>query len=510
MRYLITWLDVLSGSPVLTLLLGGFGVFFLVASWWLLRRRQARGKLSRARVGIVVAALLFGAFLVGSVGVVLYRWPPRFRQMWMEYVHGDFADEQLIDSLRGMNLEFPTPVPDIPGEWAQWRGPRRDGSSSETGLNLDWASAAPKVVWRQPIGSGYSSVAVSGDRVFTQDRQGKNERVVCLSADKGNVLWAHSYAADYSEFRSHQTGPRSTPTVYEGRVYSVGATGLFLCLEANPANGQAIVLWQHDLLQEFEGEVPTWGVACSPLVEGRLVIVQPGGAKGAIVAFDRFTGKLAWTALDDPSGYSSPLAATAAGVRQIIAFTAERLVGLNPEDGKLLWEYPWETAFRANIATPVVAGDTVFISSNYKVGCALVKLTQEEKGVRADPVYVRRNKLMRNHQSTCVLYKGMLFGCDSQDTTHIYLRCLDLVTGTEKWTAPHVGKVVPLLVDGHLILQHEDGDLILVEARGDQFREKARLSPFSDREEVWALPALAAGRLYVRNHKEVVCVELKR
>jgi outer membrane protein assembly factor BamB len=511
MRYLQIWIGILSANPEVTLVMAGAGLFFLLAAWWLLRRRRAAGQLTRTRITIILVALVFGLFLSGSATVVISRWPPAFQQKWMEYVHGDFANEELMRSLQATNLEVALPAPDLPGEWPQWRGPRRDGISRESGLNWDWTNSKPAVAWRTPIGAGYSSVIVSGGRLYTQDRQAKNERVLCLSADKGALLWSHSYPTDYAGFWSHDNGPRATPTVYDGRVYTVGATGVFLCLEANPADGQAKVLWQHNLLADFEADLPSWGVACSPLIEGRLVIVQPGGEKGSVVAFDRITGQLAWTALDDPNGYSSPVAATAAGVRQIVAFTGERLVGLRPEDGKQLWDYPWVTSHKANIATPVVAGDTVFISSDYGAGCALVKLSADGNGaVKAEPVYVKRNKLMRNHHSTCVLHKGLLFGCDTQDNTHIRLRCLDLVTGEEKWATPHLGKVSPLLVDGHILLQHEDGDLILIEATGEAYRERGRLSVFAEKKEVWALPALAAGRLYLRNHKEVVCVELKK
>jgi outer membrane protein assembly factor BamB len=250
-----------------------------------------------------------------------------------------------------------------------------------------------------------------------------------------------------------------------------------------------------------------WGVACSPLIEENLVIVQPGGTKGSVAAFDRRDGKLVWNALEEPSGYSSPVAVTCAGVRQVICFTADGLVGLRPTDGGVLWEYPWKTQYSANIATPIVAGDYVFLSSGYNTGCALLQLSPEGEGVRCDAVWIKRNKLMRNHQSTCVLRDGFLYGFDSRGAERVDLRCVDLRTGDERWVTRDVGKGVPLLADGHLVLLYEDGTLRLAEATPEAYRERGSFAALSGRE-VWALPALARGRLYVRSHKEVVCLDV--
>src|SRR5436305_12081143 len=183
----------------------------------------------------------------------------------------------------------------------------------------------------------------------------------------------------------------------------------------------------------FGAKPPLWGLACSPLVEGDKVIVQPGGSKGSIVAFDRKTGKPAWTALDDRSGYSSPVAATAAGVRQIICFTGRRMVGLRATNGELLWEYPWATQLDANIATPIVAGDLVFLSSAYNMGCALLRLSPNGDGVKALPARVRRNKGMRNHHSSCVLVDEHLYGFDVNREQRGFLKCIHLETFEEKW-----------------------------------------------------------------------------
>jgi len=361
------------------------------------------------------------------------------------------------------------------------------------------------------INGGYSSIAVAKGRLFTMDRLGNEERVLCFDAETGKELWAYRAPADYRPIEGYAEGPRATPTVHDGRVYTVGATGLFACLEAVPAEGRAKVLWQRHLIEQLQGDLPRWGMACSPLIEGELVIVQPGGSDGAVAAFERVSGKLVWRALTDASGYSSPVAATAAGVRQIICFTGEGLAGLRPSDGAQLWHFPWPTDHKANIATPIVAGDYVFISSSYQAGCALLHLQPDGAGVKAEPVFVRRNKVMRNHHASCVLHDGHLYGFDSSGFgLQAVLKCLDFRTLEEKWHAGrNITKGTLIYADGHLIVLTEDGTLALVEATPEGYRKKSTMKLFEGAQ-FWALPALAKGRLYVRSDKELVCLDLRK
>jgi len=236
------------------------------------------------------------------------------------------------------------------------------------------------------------------------------------------------------------------------------------------------------------------------------VCVQPGGEKGSIAAFDRRTGQVAWHALSDVSGYSSPVAAMPAGVHQIICFTGVGVVGLRPADGGRLWQYPWSTANYGNIATPIVAGDYVFISSAYSTGCALLHLNSGKSGaVEVEPVYVKRNKLMRNHHSTCILHGDYLYGFDDN-----ILKCVDLRGGQEKWSNRSVGKGCVLYADGHLIVLSEDGTLSLVEATPAGFRQKGKLEKILQGSDCWSLPALAGGRLYLRDHTQLICLDVTR
>jgi outer membrane protein assembly factor BamB len=283
-------------------------------------------------------------------------------------------------------------------------------------------------------------------------------------------------------------------------------------LEATAETTAAKVLWEHDLVAEYDllgglkPRLPEWGIACSPLVEGDMVIVQPGGERGSIVAFDRRTGVPRWQALSDVSGYCSPIAATVAGVRQIIAMTGDRAVGLNPADGRLLWSYNFATGFHGNIATPIVAGDYVFISADYGMGCALLQLSPDKQGgVAAEPVYFKNNKLMRNHHASCVLREGYLYGFDSN-----YLKCINMRTGDDQWHAGRAVEKGTLLCAGdYLLILTQLGKLVLVEATPTEFRKKAELQVLeADSGTTWALPSLANGRLYLRDGTQIMCLDL--
>jgi len=482
----VKWLAVgLVALMVLGLFIGVAGVVALV--------RQGRSWRTFFYVTFAVLSL-------GTAGVIgAARW-----HLIREIFKKDVDDP---DVLRGASRTEEGRKPAEPGEWPQWRGYHRDGLSPENGPLLAWSPKGPKEVWHKPLGGGYASVSVSGGRLYTMDRQGGQERVVCLDPKTGDVLGEYHYDADYNGLQfQYARGPRATPTVHDGRVYTVGATGVFLCLEAAPANGKLKLLWRKNLLEDFDGALKLWGVACSPLVEGDFVIVQPGGKKGSIVAFDRKTGKQIWTALDDPSGYSSPVAATTAGVRQLVCFTARRMVGLRPSDGSLLWQYAWATQNDGNIATPIVAGDLVFLSSDYGSGCALLRLSPDGDGVKAQPAFVRRNKLMRNHHSSCVLVGDYLYGFDVGGQ-RVFLRCVKLDTFEEKWSTDELEKGCLLYVSGFLVVLSENGVLSLVKATPEGYN-KAESAEVLDSSQSWALPALAGGRLYLRDHEKVVCLEL--
>jgi outer membrane protein assembly factor BamB len=446
----------------------------------------------------VLAVLGAGAFAAYRAG-----WA---RRLYNRLFINDVVNRDELDRLGTRKLDTPTAGPAV--GWPQWRGPHRDGRAAAGPFRPDWDKTPPKQLWSVPCGGGFSSLAAVGGKVYTQDRQGGNERVFCLDAEDGMLLWEHSYPADYAGMdQAYAVGPRATPTVEGNRVYAVGAVGKFVCLEPQPA-GPPRVVWEHDLAAEFPGSVPQWGVACSPLVEGELVVVQPGGSKGAVAAFDRATGTPRWTAGTNPPGYSSPVAATVGGVRVVYAFTGDALLCVRAADGAVLDSYPWPTNFHGNIATPVVVDDYVFVSSAYSMGCALLRAVPAGDGVKLERVYdLRRRPPLQSHFSTAVYHDGFLYGFDKENGG---LKCLDFRTGKAKddWEAERLDKGSVILAGRHLVVLTQTGTLALVEATPEEFRLVARIPKVLTGRNNWALPAAADGRLFVRDEEKVVCYDV--
>jgi outer membrane protein assembly factor BamB len=271
------------------------------------------------------------------------------------------------------------------------------------------------------------------------------------------------------------------------------------------------VAWEHDLRAEFDASVPTWGFASSPLTQGGYVIVQPGGRKGAVAAFDEAHGKLIWAAGSDPNGYSSPVHTMCCGVAQTIAVTGESILGIRTLDGEVLWRHPWRTENRGNIATPIVVGDYVFVSSAYGKGCVLLHLTRDgNERVKSEVVYFRKGRVMQNHHSTCVYKDGFLYGYDNDA-----LRCVDLRKGevVEDWNAREVSggrnKGCVILAGDHLIGLTQTGTLYLADADPTEFRLRGKVEGVLSGSDCWALPVLVDGRLYLRDHTKVVCFDIR-
>lgn len=376
-------------------------------------------------------------------------------------------------------------------DWPQYRGMNRDGISRETGLLKTWPETGPKVVWKAEIGPAYSAIAVSSGRLFTMDSKGTDEFVVCFDAASGKELWR--YRNDASFDNDQGNGPRSTPVVDGNMVYALGALGQLTALSAQ--DGKKI--WAHNLKTEFGSEIPQWGTSTQPLVEKDLLIVDVGGDSGqSIMAFHKKNGSVQWKTHTDKQGYSTPIAVTVNGVRQILVFTGTTLVSVSPT-GNVLWKYPWRTSWDANIASPVfVAPDKVFVSTSYDVGAALVQI----KGNSVQEIW--KSRIMKNHFNSSVVDGNNLYGFD--DAT---LKCIDVLTGAEKWKQSGFGKGSLILADGHLIVLSERGKLALVEATPTAYKEAASYQALDGK--CWTMPTLANGKLYLRNQKSLVSLDLK-
>jgi outer membrane protein assembly factor BamB len=325
------------------------------------------------------------------------------------------------------------------------------------------------------------------------------ECVVCLDAHTGNEIWRFRYPNHFDE--RFGPGPRSTPAIDGEFVYAVGPTGIMHCLRA----GSGERIWRRDLLDDFQGRPMQYGVAFSPLVDGNYVYVAPGGPAGnSVAALDKSTGRLVWKSLDVPASYSSPIAATLAGSRQTLFLTNTELVSFSAE-GVALWHYPWKTEDGFNIASPIAFGNYVFISSGYGKGCALLEVTAGPDGVpRVGRVY-EHNRL-RPYFASPVRLGDYLYGFDQTD-----LVCMNVRSGAIIWREKGLRdfrKGSLLAADGHLIILGESGTLSLVSATPDCYREKSTCRISQTR--CWTCPALADGKLFVRDDAQIICFDLRK
>jgi outer membrane protein assembly factor BamB len=414
------------------------------------------------------------------------------------------SDAEALSRLEKAPLSVAPTDPDLVGQWPQWRGPNRDGVSQETGWSADWPAKGPRVLWKKPIGPGYSAVAVKDGRLYTMMREGDNEVVLCWKADTGKQVWRFPYPARYSEggrtfYQNQGNGPRSTPTVDGDLVFTVGAAGMLHCRKAR--TGKRV--WDKDLFAEFHARQLLWGISFSPLVKDGRVYISPGGDDGnSLAALDRRTGNLVWNNLDDKPAYSSPIALTVDGIEQIIFFTGSGLVSVAPDSGKPYWRYQWETSYDANIATPIVAGNYLFISSGYGHGCAAIEVCKDGNGgLQGKQVY--KGNHMKNHFSSSVFYKDHVYGFDEQQ-----LRCLDFRTGKIVWKERGYQKGSLLVADGWLIVLGEYGKLAVARASPKGFRVKSSFQ--ASRVKCWTVPVLAGGKLYVRDETHLTCYDLKK
>lgn len=379
-------------------------------------------------------------------------------------------------------------------DWPQWRGPDRSGVSRETGLASSWPEGGPRLVWKVTgAGQGYSSVAVVAGRVEVEDA----EHLLAFDAADGHLLWKLRIGADFDDSRGG--GPRSTPTVVGDRLFVLGAGG---DLWSVSLDGKGV--WHVPILERFKTENITWGLSESPLVDGDKVIVATGSAKGSIVAFDRKTGEVVWQSggLKDEPGYASAIAVDVGGVRQVVHFTAQAAAGVRLSDGAVLWRHAKAANRTANCTTPVFDGDRVFVTSAYDTGGALLELKAEGKSTSAREVYFTRD--MQNHHGGVVLVGGQLYGFSDS-----ILTCIDFATGEPRWRERSVGKGSLIAADGKLFLLSESAVVGLVEATPAGYRELGRFTIERDSRPSWAHPALADGRLYIRNGDAIYCYDVK-
>jgi outer membrane protein assembly factor BamB len=379
-------------------------------------------------------------------------------------------------------------------DWPRFRGPQQNGVSLEKGLLRSWPESGPKILWKKPIGSGFSSVTAVGDALYTMAVEGESETAYRLRESDGEVVWRVPLGPVFPE--TFGNGPRSTPTVEGEVVYALAASGRLHALKAKDGTR----LWEVDLAKELGSTMPLRGFSPSPLVDGDLVLLEAGGTEGkAVVALDKKTGKLRWSALNGKPGYVTPLAVTIDGVRQyVFVRTAEGdILSLLP-DGKVHWQHSWK---KGAIASPLfVPPNRIFASASEDAGAILLEIGKADGKATVREVW--NNRLMKNHFSSPVLYEGHIYGFDNAS-----LKCLVAETGEQKWVQRGYGKGSLIVADGLLYVLSDQGQLILAEATPAGFQEKGRVKVMEGK--TWVAPVLSHGRIYLRDEDEMIVLDVR-
>ncbi|HEX6163026.1 MAG TPA: PQQ-binding-like beta-propeller repeat protein [Vicinamibacterales bacterium] len=385
-----------------------------------------------------------------------------------------------------------------PNDWFQWRGPNRDGISQETGLLQEWPKAGPPQVWRiTGVGNGYSSFSSSGGRLYTLGARAGIEYVVALDRATGRKVWETQNGRRFENDRGD--GPRSTPTVDGDRLYVLGGSGDLTALEL--ATGKKI--WSINVVQKFGGVNPYWGYSESPLIVGDRILVNAGGRRAGIVAVAKADGSTLWQQHNDGAGYSSPMLMRTGSLNQVIYFTESRTMAVDPRDGRLLWSHNKAANGTANVATPIVRGTRVFVSSDYGTGAALLDVRAAGNIATANEVYFTRE--MRNHHSSSVLVADHLYGFSSS-----ILTALRFDTGAMAWRDRSVGKGSLAFADNRLYIYSENGVVGLADASPDAYRERGRftLSQQSG-SPTWSHPIITGGLLVIRDQDSVYAYNVR-
>jgi outer membrane protein assembly factor BamB len=384
--------------------------------------------------------------------------------------------------------------------WPDFRGPNRDGRYTAAPIRTSWPPEGLRRLWKQPVGAGYASFVVAGGRAFTIEQRRNREVVAAYEVQTGRELWTNGWNASFEESMGGD-GPRATPTYHDGRVYALGAEGELRVLDA--ATGTLV--WRKNILSDNGAYNLSWGMSASPLIVDDTVVVLPGGTRGSsVVAYGKATGDPVWKALNDEASYTSPMLVTLGGVRQILAVTATRVVGLTPDTGTLVWDYPWSTYSGISVAQPIVfthnGRDRIFMSASYGRGAAVFELTRTGDRFQAKTVW--ENQRMKNKFTSSVLHNGHIYGLDES-----ILASVNAETGEQNWKGGRYGYGQLVLAGDHLVVLTEDGDVVLVNATPTRHEEVARFSAIAGK--TWNHPIIVDGKLLVRNIQEMAAFDIR-
>jgi outer membrane protein assembly factor BamB len=464
--------------------------------------------------GATILALIAVALVVWIVGEQVVRW--RTKKSLAQQAAAIAAHREAQSTAPAATPSVTPPVtpsatsaapsvPDTPAAtaiawttgWSGFRGAQRDGHYSAGPILTDWTTLRP--LWRQPVGGGFASFVAAEGHAFTIEQRGPQEVAAAYDVLSGRELWRHAWNAVFIENQGGP-GPRATPAFHDGTLFVLGATGELRALDAS--NGK--LRWRTNILDDADAGIPSFGIAASPLIVGNTVVTVPGGGDGGtIVAYDRASGRVAWSALDDEASYTSPVRVTLAGVDQIVAVLANRVVGVSADRGNLLWESPFPADGGNHAAQPVIIGDNrIFVSSaSGSIRGAALEITRDGDRLTAREVW--RTNRMKNDFTSSVYHDGFIYGIDTG-----ILACIDAASGELKWKGGRYGNGQVLLASGHLVITTGDGELVLVRATPADHQEVARTTALEG--STWNHPALVDGFLLVRNGAQMAAFDLRQ
>lgn len=386
-------------------------------------------------------------------------------------------------------------------DWPQFLGPTRDGHSTETGLLKAWPKDGPRIAWTRDVGNGWAGPVAAEGKVILFHRVDDDEITLNLDAATGKEVWKYASRTRYRDDFGFDNGPRATPLIAGGRVFTLGANGDLTALDF--ATGKA--LWHRNLIADYAAPKGFFGIACSPLLAGGKLLVNVGAKGAGIVAFDPATGKEAWKATDDAASYSSPTVGEIGGATLAVFLTRQGLVALEPETGKVRYTFPWRPRLNesVNAATPLVWKGEVFLSVSYSTGAVVLKVN----GAELEEVW-SNDKSLSSQYNTPVRVGDYLYGTHGRsDVGTAQLRCVEWKTGEVKWSEPRFGVASLIAVDGACLALTEAGELVRFEATPEGYKEQARATLLT--KPTRAAPALADGRFFARDGSKLIGVELK-
>ncbi|PQO31009.1 polyvinylalcohol dehydrogenase [Bremerella cremea] len=421
----------------------------------------------------------------------------------------------LAFSLLCVGFAVPTHAAESSKDWPQWRGPNRDGKSSETGLLASWEEKKPKLLWMgEGLGQGYASVSIVGDKLYTTGNFDDGQAVVCFDLSQQQVAWKQNLTSSVPEHG--YTGSRCTPTIDGEDLYAEMSDGTIGRLDRESGK----VYWKKNLTEEYGASKPHWGFAESPLVDGERLICGAGSKEALLVCLNKKTGEEIWvTPLGesdlgekgkDEAGYSSTLVCNAAGKKQYVKLIGRGVVGVDAENGKLLWSYNHVANNTANIPDPIIDGDYVFTSTGYGTGAALLHLTNDGGDINAEEVYFLNANIFQNHHGGMIKVGDYIYAGTKHNKG--FPTCVEMKSGEIQWGGDirpeGKGSAAVTYADGNLIFRYQDGTLALIEANPKEYVLKGTFKPEYQERESWSHPVVLDGKLYLREQDKLMCYDL--